>query len=605
MPRLGDGAEQLDRETVGPRHERSSGEQGHAIQALLRDQTHRGRRGKAGERRLAQTLSMDATDRALEVRGHECASELCVGRRNGAGGASREHGEREIVAAGRPREARPRMAWGRTNPYTPCLETRPRARGSRPHEKQDCDLLAGRRAREAQPARDAQHRGGDRRSSSARSRSSGRAPYRVEGFLSKPHQAIEKLGPIDDPMIGVCVHWFYAPHTTDGVVGKDNPLLLASNFSGRLAGPGRPAQHRRLAREPGPHVLARVDRRRRLDRRRHVHGAAGRVVLHRPDRATARTRSPTTLRSPPAAAQLAPERRRRDSQRRAFSILMLGDTSMGMINGYFGPRLLNRHGFTEHKVDQAWIIDRGRRIEEKRIDAGASRSSRDKGVTFHWGESGRDRLRRSARRASSSATTWRCSTWSASSRPTAWAGSTSSGSSRCARRPISPRACSTRHVSPRVERRHHRHRHRGRPGQRHADGADEAPAQEEGAAPGGDVPRRALGRRARGALPLGAAQLGLVRRLRLQPRSRHAEGRALLPPALALLPHARRHLRRREPARQDDLGARVHPRRRAVDGHRPGRGGEAAARRCATRGGRGRRASGRSWPPTWASHATR
>ncbi len=47
---------------------------------------------------------------------------------------------------------------------------------------------------------------------------------------------------------------------------------------------------------------------------------------------------------------------------------MLGDTSMGMINGYFGPRLLNQHGFTEHKIDQAWIIDRGRRIDDKRID---------------------------------------------------------------------------------------------------------------------------------------------------------------------------------------------------------------------------------------------
>jgi hypothetical protein len=64
----------------------------------------------------------------------------------------------------------------------------------------------------------------------------GRTPYRVPGFLSKPHEAIEKLGPIDDPMIGVCVHWFYGPHTTDGVVGKDNPLLLASNFSGRWPG---------------------------------------------------------------------------------------------------------------------------------------------------------------------------------------------------------------------------------------------------------------------------------------------------------------------------------------------------------------------------------
>src|SRR3954453_1247088 len=64
----------------------------------------------------------------------------------------------------------------------------------------------------------------------------GRTPYLVPGFLSKPHHAIEKLGPIDDPMIGVCVHWFYAPHTTDGVVGKDNPLLLASNFSGKWPG---------------------------------------------------------------------------------------------------------------------------------------------------------------------------------------------------------------------------------------------------------------------------------------------------------------------------------------------------------------------------------
>jgi L-fucose isomerase-like protein len=56
---------------------------------------------------------------------------------------------------------------------------------------------------------------------------------------------------------------------------------------------------------------------------------------------------------------------------------------MGMINGYFGPRLLNPHGFTEHKIDQAWIIDRGKRIEQKRIDE-AFAFVKDKGVTFHW-----------------------------------------------------------------------------------------------------------------------------------------------------------------------------------------------------------------------------
>src|SRR6185437_11876515 len=73
--------------------------------------------------------------------------------------------------------------------------------------------------------------------------------------------------------------------------------------------------------------------------------------------------------------------------KRRVLVLMLGDTSMGMINGYFGPRLLNKHGFTEHKVDQAWIIDRGRRIDDERIDA-ALRFVKEKGVAFHWGEEG-------------------------------------------------------------------------------------------------------------------------------------------------------------------------------------------------------------------------
>jgi hypothetical protein len=66
---------------------------------------------------------------------------------------------------------------------------------------------------------------------------------------------------------------------------------------------------------------------------------------------------------------------------------MLGDTSMGMINGYFGPKLLARHGFSEHKIDQAWILDRGRRLAPSRIDD-AFAFVRDRGVTFHWREQG-------------------------------------------------------------------------------------------------------------------------------------------------------------------------------------------------------------------------
>ena len=64
----------------------------------------------------------------------------------------------------------------------------------------------------------------------------GRSPYLVPGFLTRPDEAIGKLGGIDDPLVGVFVHWAYGPHTCDGVAGKDSPLLLASNFSGTWPG---------------------------------------------------------------------------------------------------------------------------------------------------------------------------------------------------------------------------------------------------------------------------------------------------------------------------------------------------------------------------------
>jgi L-fucose isomerase-like protein len=213
----------------------------------------------------------------------------------------------------------------------------------------------------------------------------GREPYRVPGFLSKPHESIEKLGPVHDPMVGVCVHWFYGPHTCDGVVGKDNPLLLASNFSGQWPGLvgllntgaclemlGRPFAR---AWTDAPDwtkddaFMARLDE----------WCSSGAIVYGQDEIAY---HAPVT----PQAAALASKVAAGFKARRAL-LLMLGDTSMGMINGYFGPRLLQRHGFAEHKVDQAWIVDRGRRIDDKRIDA-AFQFVKDKGVTFHWGERG-------------------------------------------------------------------------------------------------------------------------------------------------------------------------------------------------------------------------
>jgi L-fucose isomerase-like protein len=215
----------------------------------------------------------------------------------------------------------------------------------------------------------------------------GREPYRVEGFLSKPHHAIEQLGPIDDPMIGVCVHWFFGPHTTDGVVGKDNPLLLASNFSGQFPGLvgllntgaclemlGRPFSRIWTDADDwtqDEQFMARLDE----------WCTTGQVAYPESDIAYHAPISPEASRRARRVAQQFHDRR--------ALVMMLGDTSMGMTNGYFGPRYLNPHGFTEHKVDQAWLIDRGRRISDKRIDD-AFRFVRDRGVRFHWQENGAD-----------------------------------------------------------------------------------------------------------------------------------------------------------------------------------------------------------------------
>jgi L-fucose isomerase-like protein len=213
----------------------------------------------------------------------------------------------------------------------------------------------------------------------------GREPYRVEGFLTKPHHAIEKLAPVQDPMIGVCVHWFYGPHTTEGVVGKDNPLLLASNFSGQWpglvgllnTGACLESLGRKFSRVWTDATAWTEDD---VFMSRLEEWCESGEIVYGEDEVAYET--PVS----DAAADLASGVATQLRDRRAL-ILMLGDTSMGMINGYFGPRLLSRHGFSEHKVDQAWIIHRGRSISDARLDD-ALAFVKDRGVTFHWGEVG-------------------------------------------------------------------------------------------------------------------------------------------------------------------------------------------------------------------------
>lgn len=213
----------------------------------------------------------------------------------------------------------------------------------------------------------------------------GRRPRRIEGYLSKPHHAIERLRAVDDPLIAVCAHWIYAPHTTDGVVGKSNPLLLASNFSGRWPGLvgllNTAASLESLNRASSRVWTAAEEWTEDDDFMVRLEEWCNSGQIQHSNRGVS-FQAPVTKEASLIARSVADELRRRPAL-----ILMLGDTSMGMLNGYFGPRLLNRHCFTEHKVDQAWIIDRGRDVDDKRVED-ALRFVQARGLTFHWGENG-------------------------------------------------------------------------------------------------------------------------------------------------------------------------------------------------------------------------
>jgi L-fucose isomerase-like protein len=210
----------------------------------------------------------------------------------------------------------------------------------------------------------------------------GWSSYRVKGYLTKPHEAIERLGPVQDPMVGIYAHWVYAPHTTDGVMGSDNPLLLASNFSGRWPGlVGLLNTGASLTSLNRPHSRIWTEAQdwssdKRFMTQLDAWCQSGHIPHDRSEIHVAPQPLAKAQRSALAVAVAI--------KRRPPLALMLGDTSMGMINGYFGPRLLNPIGFAEHKVDQAWIIERGRSISEQRIDD-ALRFVRDRGVTFHHG----------------------------------------------------------------------------------------------------------------------------------------------------------------------------------------------------------------------------
>lgn len=202
----------------------------------------------------------------------------------------------------------------------------------------------------------------------------------LDRFLTTPGDAIEALSGIDEPMIGVYAHWVYGPHTTDGVCGSEAPLLLASNFDGTW---------------PGLVGLLNTGACLTSLERRHSRLWSDAEDLTTDgwfmERLDAWVRSgdlahdASCIRALPAPRESAlVDRVLKDLRTRRPLIMMLGDTSMGMINGYFGPQRLARVGFSEHKVDQAWLIEACKGIAPSRVDE-ALQFVRDKGVTFHYG----------------------------------------------------------------------------------------------------------------------------------------------------------------------------------------------------------------------------
>ncbi|MGB8861919.1 MAG: hypothetical protein WCC60_21870, partial [Ilumatobacteraceae bacterium] len=210
----------------------------------------------------------------------------------------------------------------------------------------------------------------------------GHQPVVLDRFLTGPRQSIDTLGSIADPMIGVYAHWVYGPHTTDGVVGSDTPLLLASNFDGTW-----PGLVGLLNTGACLTSLGRAHSRLWSDSADLTADEAFMAGLDEWVRNGAVSHDASAVHAPgPVGAQAAATAQRVHAQLRASRplLMMLGDTSMGMINGYFGPQRLARHGFSEHKVDQAWLIEQTKTVDAQRVDD-AFEFVRQAGVTFHWG----------------------------------------------------------------------------------------------------------------------------------------------------------------------------------------------------------------------------
>ncbi|MEM9243777.1 MAG: fucose isomerase [Pseudomonadota bacterium] len=211
----------------------------------------------------------------------------------------------------------------------------------------------------------------------------GYEPVVLSSFITRPNESVKLLNSYKNkaiPKIALITHWVFATHTCDGLYGDNDPLLLASNFS--ITKPGlvgllntaaslETDQHPSVSRLWSEKADWTTDD--SLMKKLAQFLQQGNIDY--PNEAV-----PAALTNSTVASEIA-----EDIQQNPIISLLFGDTSMGMINGYLGRKIMRQAGFVEHKIDQCWLNDKAPTIEQATIDK-AYQWLLDKGVTFHFEE---------------------------------------------------------------------------------------------------------------------------------------------------------------------------------------------------------------------------
>ncbi len=200
--------------------------------------------------------------------------------------------------------------------------------------------------------------------------------------LDRSYKARDFLSHISDPLIGIHTHWVWSTNSIYGVALRENPLLLSSNFS-----PTWPGLVGLLNTSAGLTYMGKKHSRIWTSAKDWTNDDLFMSELETWCHTGAIPRASHEVNHMETPDKIGQKIQNLidEIKQKPIIMAMLGDTSQGMINSYFGPKLLYKHGFIEEKIDQSWIIDWGKHVSDERIEA-AFHFVKEKGVCFHWGE---------------------------------------------------------------------------------------------------------------------------------------------------------------------------------------------------------------------------